>query len=271
MDFVGTAIGVVFGSVGLLIALVVGQAWGPVSRGQLLRFARRQELVITPTNGELVIRYLAHTRRWRAAGVVAGIAVAAAANLSVGWWFVTALFVGWFIGAIIAEARLAAGPPGARRVASLQPRTFHRYVDRFSWYLLPVALLFAVAVAIVAIPEARAVRQITLLVLAIGITAIVMVTRSRIVARAQPYERAELIAADDAIRSRALHVVSGGGAALVLMCVGAQLHFYAMSASSYPVAEGLAAVATYGGALIGWMIGTARFRAPARPRLTLAA
>jgi hypothetical protein len=271
VNFVVTVIGVVLGGAGLLIALVVGQAWGPVSRGQLLRFARRQELVITPTNGELVIRYLAHTRRWRVAGVVVGIAVAAAANLTVGWWFVTALFVGWFIGAAIAEVRLAGGPPGARRVASLQPRTFHRYVDRFSWYLLPVTLVFAVTVAIVAIPEARAVRQITLLVLAIGITATAMVTRSRIVARAQPYEQVELIGADDAIRSRALHVVSGGGAALVLMCVGAQLHFYVSVRPMDSVAAGLAAIATYGGALLGWMIGTARFRAPAATRLTLVA
>jgi hypothetical protein len=258
---------------GLLTALLVGQAWGPVGRARLEKFARRQRLRITPANGELVIRYLAHTRRWRIAGVLAGIGIVAAIGLAGSRLEGAALFAGWFVGAVIAETRLAAGPSGARRVASLAPRTFHRYVGRFTWYLLPMTAVAAVAVAIIAVPRGRAFLQVATALLAVGITVAVMLTRSRIVARAQPYEQPALIAADDALRSRALHVLSGGGIALVLICVGTQCDLLASisSASGDSTAGVVSTAVTYVGAWTGWMIGASRVLDRPAARLTLAA
>src|SRR5262245_37142806 len=52
-------------------------ASGPVTRVRLERFAGRQRLEITPTNGDQVIAYLATTRRWRVAGLVTGLLTSA--------------------------------------------------------------------------------------------------------------------------------------------------------------------------------------------------
>ena len=254
MKFVGDIIGVAFSTVGLLVALVVGRAWGPVSRAQLSTFAVRQRLEITPGNGELVIRYLAHTRRWRVAGVVAGIAAMAALSQIDRWPFLL-VFAGWFSGAIIAELRLAAGPTGTRRVASLEPRTFHRYVGRTAWFMLPVAMVLDAAVAIGGALERHPLRQGTLLIIAGGVTPVVMVARTRIVDRAQSFARVELIAADDAIRSRALHVLCGGGAALVFGCVAVQFSLY-----PFDHASALSLLFQVIGVVVGGMIGTERFR-----------
>ena len=236
--------------------IVVGMVWGGVSRGQLARFARRQRLEITPTNGEQVIRYLAHTRRWRAAGVIVGVVASVAAGLPDGRVNVNfiALFAGWFIGALAAEVRMARGPVGARRVASLSPRTFHRYVGRLTWLLLPASLAVAVTVAAVAIPHGHVVRQVVTLLVALGITIATMIIRSRVIGRAQPHLAPDALAADNAIRSRSLHALCGGGAALVLMCVADQI-----------AAPGFPTVVTFAAAILGWSVGTSRFTVPPIP------
>ena len=230
--------------------IVVGMVWGGVSRSQLARFARRQRLEITPTNGPQVIRYLAHTRRWRAAGAIVGVIASVAAGLPGGRVNVNfiALFAGWFIGALAAEVRMARGPIGTRRVASLHPRTFHRYVGRLTWLLLPAALTAAVAVAAVAIPHGHVVRQVVTLFLALGITIATMIIRGRVIGRGQPHLAPDALAADEAIRSRSLHVLCGGGAALVLMCVASEV-----------ASPALATFVTFAAAILGWSVGTSRF------------
>jgi hypothetical protein len=114
----------------VLALVVVGAVWlvtaverGPVTRGRLTAFARRHGLVVTAGNGSLVIRYLATTRRWRATGLLAGLT----------------LFAGWFVGALVAEFRLAASPSGPRRAAWISPRVPGSYLPRGAWALVPIA------------------------------------------------------------------------------------------------------------------------------------
>src|SRR5436190_15376687 len=59
----------------LCVLLAVNSAYGPVARHRVALFARRQRLIITVANGEQVIRYLATTRRWRAAGIGGGLVI----------------------------------------------------------------------------------------------------------------------------------------------------------------------------------------------------
>jgi len=233
-------LGLIVASAALIVMIVVGLAWGGVSRGQVARFARRQHLEVTPANGQQVIRYLAHTRRWRAAGVIAGVISSIAAGLPDGHVSVNfiALFAGWFIGALAAEVRMARGPVGARRVASL----------------LPASLAVAVAVAAASIPSGHAVRQVVTLALALATTVVTMIIRNRVVSRGQRYLPPDQLAADEAIRSRSLHVLCGGGAALVLMCVANQI-----------ASPGLGTVVTFAAAILGWSVGTSRFAVPASP------
>jgi hypothetical protein len=259
---VATIIGLSVSVLGLIVALVVGQCWGPVSRGQLTRFARRQRLTITPGNGEAVIRYLAHTRRWRGAGVIIGACASVAISFEddavgiTGWM----LLAGWFAGAIIAEVRLARGPAGPRRVASLQPRTHQAYVGVLTWYAVPAALLGS---AVTVIISGRRLDQIPLVLAATVVVTATLIIRARILHRAQPHLPDDAAAADDAIRSRSLHALCGGAVALATQAIGVQCIIAGNSQ--------LAFVFAYGGALLGWSVGTATFDTRRRRPATVVA
>ncbi|MDQ1715309.1 MAG: hypothetical protein QOC60_1254, partial [Frankiaceae bacterium] len=111
--------------VGAFAAIVRGisSSIGPVSRERVAKFARRQTLFITPDNGNMVIAYLATTRRWRAAGLAMGVVVSIAWSFGNGFSVnMVQLIAGWFAGAVIAEWRISRLPVGTRRAASLQPR-----------------------------------------------------------------------------------------------------------------------------------------------------
>src|SRR5690349_7783409 len=157
---------------------------GPVSRERLERFARRQALVLTPGNSGLVTEYLATTRRWRATGLAAGILLTVAWSLRDNRVTINAMiaFASWFVGALVAEFRVASLEPGARRAASLEPRLLRRQLVT-SARILPV-YLFGLAVAcavasLLAIAAGREVQvplllgQVGLAVLALGLPALV--------------------------------------------------------------------------------------------------
>jgi hypothetical protein len=188
---------------------------GPVARVRVERFARRQRLTVTPENGNQVIRYLATTRRWRAAGLTAGLVLWIGLDVPtmVRIDFVI-LFAGWFAGALVAEARVAHLGVGPRRAASLQRRLPSSYLPRLDWALVPAAAGVAVAVGagtavLAAVGAARPSWTAWLwLVVALGVAV--------------------------AVRSRSLHVLAGGGAALVALCVLAQLGAMAPSTPTPP-------------------------------------
>jgi hypothetical protein len=209
----------------LAIAIAYEAASGPVSRVRLERFARRQQLTVTATNGNQVLAYLATTRRWRAAGMVVSFAVSVALSLldnAVTANFLT-LFIGWFVGALIAEVRVAHLGRGDRQAASLSPRRPTQYVSRFDWYALVVALVLSLAAAAFAVLHGVNVRQVPVdatlwFAGAVVVLVAVRAMQIRVLRRPQPLAEPDVIAADDAIRSRSLHVLTGGAVALVAYC-----------------------------------------------------
>jgi hypothetical protein len=201
-----------------------------VARGRVQRFAQRQRLLVTPGNGNLVIAYLALTRRWRAAGLAAGVAICAVWSLrdSSFWVNSVAAFAGWFAGALMAEVRMIRRAPAARRQASLAPRRLEAYLGWFSRRLLIASVVVSVAGTALALDLAHRVGRSWLPVaawfaLAVVIAVVVWLTQVRVLRRPQPLAEPDVLAADDAIRSRSLHVLAGGGGALVLYCVCGQL------------------------------------------------
>jgi hypothetical protein len=242
-------------------------SFGTVSRSRLARFARQHQLRITLDNGEQVIRYLAVTRRWRAAGLVAGAAASLLASLprdrvSLDFF---AMFAGWFAGALVAEVRLAPPPVPERRRASLRPRTYRQYVNRFIWTLPPAALAASVALwlAAPAVGGPGALLRPPLLTGVLGAAVAVgavAVARRRIITRAQPALPSDRLAADEAIRSRSLHVLCASGATLALYCVLAQLRDLA-GLTDPEVGGALVTLATIGVLavpVLGWQVAMSR-------------
>jgi hypothetical protein len=260
-----------------VVAVIRSFAGGPVSRARVERFASRQRLTVTADNGNQVIRYLATSRRWRTAGLIGGLVasqVMASDEQIVTFNFIV-IFAGWFLGALIAEARVAHLRYGVVRGASLTPRRPARYVRRFAWVLVPataaLALLTGVATAVAdglgwAAPDWSAWGW---LAVAITLAVAVRVTQLVILRRPQPLAAADVIAADDAIRSRALHVLSGGGAALVLFVWLAQLAAaQPVSTAAAEVIGGVGLLAVFAAALLGWLVATSIWPPPGGARPT---
>src|SRR5215510_845671 len=224
-------IGIAIIVLGMLAWLVNFAAGEPVSRVRLERFARRQRLVVTAANGNRVIAYLARVRRWRSAGVIAGIVATLVWSLQHSSFTLNTLsmFAGWFAGALVAEVSQARVPIGPRRVTALQPRLPRDYVSRFSWALVPVTAGLSVAIGAVTAVEAwRGLMNPDWtaglwLGFALVVAVLVRLTQRHVLNRPQPLDEPDVLAADDAIRSRSLHVLCGGGAALILYCCSGQL------------------------------------------------
>ena len=264
-------------------ALAVGQSWGPVSRARVGRFASRHRLPITPGNGEPVIRYLALTRRWRAGGLVAGAAVSLAASIPRGTARADflALLAGWFAGALVAEVRLAATAgalrePG-RRVASLHPRSSRAYLGWPQRLVLPVAVLLSTGTAAATLVAARGVqlRYLTVWLVGLVVAGSVTAVARRVLRRRQPVLPADRLAADEAIRSRSLHVLYAAGATLVLYCELFQLErlrpLLAPDSTGYAVVRLAAAVGVVAVPLLGWLLATARWTVRAPSQVPVAA
>lgn len=253
------------------IAVGVAVVWAmvaPVSRSRLERFARRQQLQITPDNGDLVIRYLAITRRWRAGGILVAF------GLGIVWLStridfsgeinLLQLFAGWFAGAVLAEARLARTPAGPVRLAALQPRDPSMYLPRYAQWLVPAALAVSVALGLVTVTLAAAGRSpdvrtaAVAQVAAVAVASMVWAVGRHVLSRPQPVLPPDQLAADDAIRSRALHVLAGSGTALVLYAVISQLSALAdgLSGQVVDVIGGTVFVLVFAAPLLGWFVAT---------------
>lgn len=224
-----------------LAALVAGvrMSGGPVSRARLERFARRQHLTLTSTNAALVVRSLALTRRWRALGLSTGVACGVLWALREGSLTVNFLagFLGWFVGAVVAEWRIAGvtPPEERRRVASLERRTVAAYLRTGSRVLLGAALAglvtaFVATVAASGVQEAGPVVEAAawLLVAGVGL-ALVALTLRHVVTRPQPPTTPDVIAADDALRARAANVLAGSAIAAAGVPTAALLELLGLS------------------------------------------
>jgi hypothetical protein len=243
-----------------LAAFSVAHNHGTVTRRRVERFARRQQLRVTPTNGVVAIRYLATTRRWRSSGLLIGGSTVALWSLRHGSLRINflALFVGWFVGAVIAEWRVSTAATGTRRAASLTAR---RRSDYLGWAArwLPAIMVGATGLFAVGVLGYAAVRHASgsalsgavlwtvLLAATVGVVAVV---QRHILTRPQPVTEADLRAADDAVRGRSLHVLAGSTVAIAgyltaaLASVAGEVHQAA--ANSRGPASGLVTVAVLG-------------------------
>jgi len=232
MAITGLAVVLLIAALTVVIRAVARARYG-VSRQRVETFARRQGLQVTVSNGPLIIDYLAVTRRWRTAGVLIAVLVAvvwSAAGHQLSLEFVNVL-AAWFLGAVAAEWAIAGPRPTGPRAASLVPRRLTDYVRRvparvpYVAATLSVAIAGAAAVASpVAPPLVSAPRwQIGgIAVAAVLSVAAVWAVQRRVLHRPQPLDAADVVAADDAIRSRSLHVLLGAAIALSIYCVAWQ-------------------------------------------------
>ncbi|MBO3739351.1 hypothetical protein [Actinoplanes flavus] len=230
----------------------------PVRRDAVRRFADRQNLVVTADNGARIVDYLATVRRWRSAGLAAALTAYTIIGLRDNRLgvSVTFLLAGWFAGAVVAEARLAALPPG-RPGAGLTPRTAARYLPAAQRYALPAVILAFAALA--AAGGAPSGRLAALSAAVAGVAALVALTVRRILLRPQPVAPAGVLAADEAIRSRSLHAVTAAGTTLVAYCA-ADLLLRAVAVRSANLALLLIPLVAIGVPWWGRRQGTARPR-----------
>ncbi len=269
----------------LLVALTVTLPFRYVTRRRLERFALRQALPITAGNGMQVIRYLATTRRWRGSSLLVAVLVEVAyqATLDKGYAVhVTggAIFAGWFVGAVIAEWRIAAVPVGERRVASLDRRRLSDYVAQPAlaaavvvWAAVVTADLLVAADVLPRRPSAHGVPWLEIaLTLASG--AAIVVAGRRVLARPQPLAPADVLAADDALRSRSLYVLTGSALALGGY-LGAQIvnaSGFSTPGAGYQLEQWLELVGALVLPIAGYLIARSPRRRPVRrPAVSVAA
>lgn len=219
---------VVLATVALACILSRGAVIGPVNRRRVERFCRRQDLRLTTANGAAVLTYLAVTRRWRVLGLVitfVGYMVwelrrsALAVN-------VFGLLIGWFVGAVVAEWRINARITGERRSAVLirrQPRAYINMTALTIMYLTVVAVLVGCLLVAYdgrhfhdATGAAPARRALIIAVTVLVGFVIVLRAQQRILTRPRLVGAADVVAADDAVRSRSLHVLTGAAIALAV-------------------------------------------------------
>jgi hypothetical protein len=201
-------------------AAAVVRSFLPVSYDRAGQFVQRTGVELTRTNALYVVDAIARTRRWRAAFLLLATAgwiswnmAAGTADLTIatGVAFAAAVLGGTVLGELRNASARASGP----RAASLTARQEPQYVGAWA---RRTPLLLAV-VATVLLPVDLVVSDAHWLVVALAVAAVGAWAVGRwaarfVVDRPRPVDAdSSVIAADDGLRSRALHAI---GAAAVL-------------------------------------------------------
>ena len=250
-----------------LLAAGAAALQGEVSRARLERFARRQRLVITTGNGAAVLSYLGTTRRWRALGLITAVLASLSASLlfngELSIQFLV-VFLGWFAGAVIAEWRIARAPSSGTRRALLVPRRLADHlpdVPRYAAGLAFAVPLLAVAVGVVAVHTAR--ERLVVLgwgVLTLAVAGALVLVARHVLPRPQVVGPPDVLAADEAIRSRSLHVLAGSAVALagyLAAWIVDVLHEYTRLGDD--AAAGLTLLCVVGAPVTGYLLATRSF------------
>lgn len=211
-----------------LLVLAVRALRGSVSRRRVEEFAKLHSLEVTAANGNQVIAYRATTRRWRTAGLLfgVGIQVLAGAAFTIQFWWVLA---GWFAGAVVAELRVAHLGRAPRAAASLARRQIADYLPAVGRWAVPTAVAVCLATALINALRSHSDQSIEVgplalwTALGVAVGALTLASQRYVLRRPQPRVEPDRLAADDAIRSRSMHVLAGAGMTLVLYCVLGQL------------------------------------------------
>ena len=212
----------------VLLTLTVRALRGSVSRKRVEEFAKLHSLTVTAANGDQIIAYRATTRRWRTAGLLLGVVVQilVGGHFTIEFWWVLA---GWFAGAIVAELRVAQLARAPRAAASLTARQSADYLPAIGRWAVPATVAACLAVAVFGAARSGTGRTVDAGLLelwtglGVAVGAATFAAQRYVLRRPQPRVEPDRLAADDAIRSRSMHVLAGAGMTLVLYCVLGQL------------------------------------------------
>ena len=201
----------------LLVAVGILTSLEPVRRGRVERFVERTGVTITASSAPYVVDALMRTRRWRFATVLVTVSGCLAANILLGTATFTTVVgeliaVAVMLGTLVGELRNAAARGDAPRTASLVPRQESQYVGPWArtWpaVLAVAAVVFGLVTVLVHPTEIVG-------TLVLGGVAVVAWPISRaatrfVVDRPRPAGADDdVVAADEGLRSRALHAIGG--------------------------------------------------------------
>jgi hypothetical protein len=241
----------------VVIPVVLVRAHAGIDKKVLAGWARARGVEVTPESRPMLGAYLRNARALRTWGALAGVVLPSLVELA--WhgrlqilgfgtdgsaspfsgpmW----IFIGYLLGALLAEVSLARPLDPGRRSASLVPRELADYLPRrlvLAQRALGLAVLLGV-VAIAAVPYPTGTTKPDALGLLAGgaffaaFAAALEALERWLVRRPQPFTGPALVAADDAIRAQSVHSLAGAGLALLLVaCSGV---FAALTASDVHV------------------------------------
>lgn len=198
----------------VLWALVLG--FMPVSELRVLRFVHLTDVELTEDNAALVIDGIVRTRRWRAAVTLVLVSCLVAAQIVVDQVAVSTMTAvvasaGVLVGTVIGELRSAARRGDGPRSASLEVRVESAYVG--DWARIGTLVLGIVGVLVALIATAvtgDVVQGLAALVVSLLPALLDRWATRVILERPRPGEQGlDVVAADDGLRSRALHGIGG--------------------------------------------------------------
>lgn len=214
-----------------------------MAQDKLVEWAAARGLELTPENRPVVARYLRRARLLRICGALAGVLLPTLVELI--WHGELVIlgfhsdgsaapyagpmeaYIGYLLGALVAEVSLARPRAPGRRSASLAPRELGDYLPRrllLGQRALGVAVVLGIVVTGL-VPYSSAASDPDWPALAggaafFGAFAVALEVVERwIVRRSQPFTSASLVAADDAIRAQSVHTLAGAGLALLLLAL----------------------------------------------------
>ena len=233
-------------------------------------------LTVTEGNADFVVAYVFEGHRLRLVcgfgGLIAAMSLSAGTGIDLratGWvWLLT----GYLGGVVWSEGWLTRLPADTTRMASLTPRKLVHYLARGMITAQVVVVLGALGLAGYTLvhgahtsidggfdPEfgnasAQALRHGTVVLGAVAAALVVCVglLQRSIVRKAQPMTVPDLLAADDAVRASAVHLLSGTVIAIVLLLIATQLRMLAAIGMMPDAVAGLGTLLGFVGALVSW-------------------
>lgn len=254
------------------MAVIWFLTYGATKPGEVATWAESYRLRLTHGNVALVRGYVRLAITVRVVGGVAGAYLgyltdrAFGVDSSAGAGFWTWVVGGWLIGALWAQRQVAA-PTAGTGVASLTPRRLSDYLPGgLRWAPLAATLFIVastIAIRVTFEPDVVGLSTPSTATLVIGlttcalVTGLVRLTEAHIIGQRQAPSAADVLAADEAIRTSTVHQVAGAGTAMI--CTMGISLWFAMSdhAASMSATAPIPILLTVG-AFVSWRYFTYR-------------